>query len=128
MSFDSAGEPLRLQDVPIPEPGPGRGGRRGSIPRFSSIGFRPATRSLASRCTNAWVMLVSCGQADNIEQQPFRTNSGGRLNLRSTANLRTLAAYLEIITALHARYAGMSRAELAGARKQDVDRCLPVHP
>ncbi|WP_439672945.1 transglycosylase domain-containing protein (plasmid) [Cupriavidus necator] len=77
-----------------------------------------ASFTLYERMGNASVVRV---QADNIEQ-PFDINSGGRLNLGSTAKLRTLVTYLEIITELHARYAGMSRAELAGVRlaKQDV--------
>lgn len=43
-------------------------------------------------------------QTDNLDQ-PFDINSGARLNLGSTAKLRTLITYLEIISTLHASYA-----------------------
>ncbi|RDK05644.1 transglycosylase domain-containing protein [Cupriavidus lacunae] len=65
--------------------------------------------TLYERVGNASVVRV---QADNIDQ-PFDINSGARLNLGSTAKLRTLVSYLEIISELQARYAGLSRAELA---------------
>jgi len=60
-------------------------------------------------------------QTDNLDQ-PFDINSGARLNLGSTAKLRTLITYLEIITKLHALYAATSPEELGKIRvdKQDV--------
>jgi membrane peptidoglycan carboxypeptidase len=45
-------------------------------------------------------------QTDNYDQ-PFDINQGARLDLGSTAKLRTLVTYLEIITDLHAQYAGL---------------------
>ena len=51
-------------------------------------------------------------QTDNFDQ-PFDINEGARLNLGSTAKLRTLITYLEIIADLHQRYAGMTPKELA---------------
>ena len=42
-------------------------------------------------------------QADNLNQ-PFDINSQARLDLGSTAKLRTLVTYLEIIARLHAEY------------------------
>ncbi|WP_062804569.1 transglycosylase domain-containing protein [Cupriavidus necator] len=65
--------------------------------------------TLYERVGNASVVRI---QADNIDQ-PFDINSGARLNLGSTAKLRTLVTYLEIISELHARYAGMTSAQLA---------------
>ena len=50
-------------------------------------------------------------QTDNFEQ-PFDINEGVKLDLGSTAKLRTLITYLDIITALHDRYANMSSEEL----------------
>jgi len=50
-------------------------------------------------------------QADNIDQ-PFDVNLGAKLDLGSTAKLRTLISYLEIVAELHARWAGLSAAEL----------------
>ena len=57
-------------------------------------------------------------QTDNLDQ-PFDINSGARLNLGSTAKLRTLVTYLEIITSLHKFYGDMSPEDLAKVR---VDR------
>ncbi|MDE1900698.1 MAG: transglycosylase domain-containing protein [Alphaproteobacteria bacterium] len=50
-------------------------------------------------------------QADNIDG-PFDMNDGVKLDLGSTAKLRTMATYLEIITELHRRYAGLSKDDL----------------
>lgn len=44
------------------------------------------------------------GQADNFDQ-PFDINEGVKLDLGSTAKLRTLIAYLEVVAALHQQYA-----------------------
>ncbi len=68
-----------------------------------------ASFTLYERVGDASLVRV---QADNVDL-PFDMNSGARLNLGSTAKLRTLVTYLEIMTELHGRYAGMSRAELA---------------
>lgn len=59
-------------------------------------------------------------QTDNLDQ-PFDINNGARLNLGSTAKLRTLITYLEVISALHEKYAGQSSDELAklAIAKQD---------
>ncbi len=77
-----------------------------------------ASFTLFERVGNASVVRV---QADNIDR-PFDINSGARLNLGSTAKLRTLVTYLEIISELHARYAGMSKEELARVKlaRQDA--------
>lgn len=53
-------------------------------------------------------------QADNYVE-PFDINEGVRLDLGSTAKLRTLVHYLEIIASLHGEYAGKSAAELRAA-------------
>ena len=60
-------------------------------------------------------------QTDNFDQ-PFDINEGARLNLGSTAKLRTLITYLEIVADLHQRYAGMTPQQRAGLRveKEDV--------
>jgi membrane peptidoglycan carboxypeptidase len=50
-------------------------------------------------------------QADNLDQ-PFDINQGAKLDLGSTAKLRTLITYLEIIAELHARLGGNQPAEL----------------
>lgn len=77
-----------------------------------------ASFTLFERVGNASVVRV---QTDNVDQ-PFDINAGARLNLGSTAKLRTLVTYLEIVNELHDRYAGMSRAELTALQvpRQDV--------
>lgn len=50
-------------------------------------------------------------QADNLNQ-PFDINSQARLILGSTAKLRTLTTYLEIIAKLHAEYRTLDAATL----------------
>ncbi|MGH8604663.1 MAG: glycosyl transferase family 51, partial [Gammaproteobacteria bacterium] len=61
-----------------------------------------------------WVRV----QADNF-YQAFDINEGLKLDLGSTAKLRTLVTYLKIIAQLHQRYAGFA--------PQDLND-LPVHP
>jgi membrane peptidoglycan carboxypeptidase len=58
-------------------------------------------------------------QTDTTEL-PFDINEGSKLELGSTAKLRTLATYLEIIAELH--------AELAKLSKRDLYRRLDQHP
>src|SRR5690606_1399513 len=59
-------------------------------------------------------------QTDNHDQ-PFDINDGARLDLGSTAKLRTLVSYLEIIAELHRRWADASAAELAAIEVADGD-------
>ncbi|MCF6781846.1 transglycosylase domain-containing protein [Stutzerimonas stutzeri] len=51
-------------------------------------------------------------QTDNTNQ-PFDINEGSKLELGSTAKLRVLTTYLEIIAELYERYAPLSRDELS---------------
>ena len=55
--------------------------------------------------------------ADNFEQ-PLDINQGTKLDLGSTAKLRTLVTYLEIIETLHGKYASLEPKML---RKQEPD-------
>jgi len=57
-------------------------------------------------------------QTDN-SGQPFDINEGSKLELGSTAKLRVLATYLEVIAELHARHAGLPADTL---RQIPVDR------
>lgn len=54
-------------------------------------------------------------ESDNYKQ-PLNINRGTRLELGSTAKLRTLVTYLEIVTSLHEKYRSASPAELERAR------------
>ena len=60
-------------------------------------------------------------QADNYDQ-PLDINEGAKLDLGSTAKLRTLTTYLDIVDQLHQRYEPMSRAELAKVSIDPKDR------
>ena len=50
-------------------------------------------------------------QTDNFNQ-PFDINEGTKLELGSTAKLRALTTYLEVLATLHDQYAGRTRDEL----------------
>lgn len=50
-------------------------------------------------------------QADTFDQ-PFDINEGIKLDLGSTAKLRTLVTYLDIVAGLHERFAGLSADSL----------------
>jgi membrane peptidoglycan carboxypeptidase len=60
-------------------------------------------------------------QTDNYDQ-PLDINEGAKLDLGSTAKLRTLTTYLDIVDQLHQRYEPMSKAELAKVRIDPKDR------
>jgi hypothetical protein len=60
-------------------------------------------------------------QTDN-STQPFDANEGAKLELGSTAKLRTLATYLDIIASLHERYAAMSAKAMRDVEVDARDR------
>lgn len=60
-------------------------------------------------------------QAHNFEG-PLSVNYGTKLDLGSTAKLRTLVNYLEIVEELHHRYSGRSPEELRSVRLSPLDR------
>jgi membrane peptidoglycan carboxypeptidase len=60
-------------------------------------------------------------QTDTYDQ-PFDINEGTKLDLGSTAKLRTLITYLEIVASLHDAYAGLSRTELLRMKIDPEDR------
>lgn len=59
-------------------------------------------------------------QADNIDA-PMDMNDGAKLDLGSTAKLRTLVTYLEIVGELYRRYAGLSVEDLTELTKEAPD-------
>ncbi|MBU1689936.1 MAG: transglycosylase domain-containing protein [Gammaproteobacteria bacterium] len=59
-------------------------------------------------------------QADNFDQ-PFDINQGAKLDLGSTAKLRTLVTYLEIIESLHGQYASLPPKELRQVKVESGD-------
>ncbi len=60
-------------------------------------------------------------QTDSTDQ-PFDINEGSKLELGSTAKLRVLTTYLQIISELHDRYADQSAAALKKTEVSDQDR------
>ena len=60
-------------------------------------------------------------QTDNTDQ-PFDINEGSKLELGSTAKLRVLTTYLQIIAELHDHYAGQAPAALKKIEVDDQDR------
>lgn len=59
-------------------------------------------------------------QTDN-QDQPFDLNEGARLDLGSTAKLRTLITYLEQVAALHERWSALAPQELAALKIRPED-------
>ena len=59
-------------------------------------------------------------QADNLDR-PFDINSGMKLDLGSTAKLRTLAHYLEVVAGLHQELAGLDPDALGRRAKEARD-------
>ena len=60
-------------------------------------------------------------QTDNT-RQPFDINEGSKLELGSTAKLRVLTTYLEIIAELHQRYASHSKEALRQINLEQQDK------
>ncbi len=88
-------------------------------------GFHLLERGDPSRVIYSFTLYEHSGganlvriQTDNLDQ-PLDINAGARLDLGSTAKLRTLITYLEVVAALHERYARAQPAEL---------RAVEVHP
>lgn len=59
-------------------------------------------------------------QADNLDG-PFEVSRGAKLDLGSTAKLRTLITYLEVIAGIHGRLRDQPRETLAAQAKEGVD-------
>lgn len=59
-------------------------------------------------------------QADNLDA-PFNVNESARLELGSTAKLRTLVSYLEVVAELHGRFSQMSPDSLRGLKPSPND-------
>ena len=60
-------------------------------------------------------------QTDN-STQPFDTNEQAKLELGSTAKLRTLATYLEVIATIHEQYSSMTPQQLRAVEVDQRDR------
>ena len=60
-------------------------------------------------------------QADNLDQ-PLDINAGTKLDLGSSAKLRTLVSYLNVVADLHRRYAGLELKELNAVKTHPADK------
>lgn len=60
-------------------------------------------------------------RADNLDE-PLDLNAGTKLDLGSSAKLRTLVTYLEVVADLHRRYADQPPADLARVATRPDDR------
>ncbi len=74
--------------------------------------------TLYERLGNANLLRI---QADTLDQ-PFNINEGVKLELGSTAKLRALITYLEIMTSLHEQYANLSKEEQRNVHVPKADR------
>jgi membrane peptidoglycan carboxypeptidase len=98
-----------------------------SVKKFGLSGARNLDRgdpskviyslTLYERVGNANVLRV---QTDNFDN-PFSINEGTRLDLGSTAKLRTLTTYLDIVGELHDHYTKMVPAQLRAMNTRDLD-------
>ena len=98
-----------------------------SVKKFGLSGARNLDRgdpskviyslTLYERVGNSNVLRV---QTDNFDN-PFSINEGTRLDLGSTAKLRTLTTYLDIVGDLHERYSKMLPAQMRAASTRDLD-------
>ncbi|HEY1610152.1 MAG TPA: transglycosylase domain-containing protein [Paraburkholderia sp.] len=59
-------------------------------------------------------------QTDSVNQ-PFDINQGARLNLGSTAKLRTVITYLQIVQDLHTEYGSFDAAQLRAVQPDKTD-------
>ncbi len=73
--------------------------------------------TLYERRGNANILRI---QTDNFDN-PFSVNEGARLDLGSTAKLRTVTTYLDIVGELHERYSFMSPQELRKVDRRGLD-------
>jgi membrane peptidoglycan carboxypeptidase len=91
-------------------------------------GFRLLEKGDPSRVIYSFTLYEHVGnanvlriQTDNFDQ-PFDVNDGAKIELGSTAKLRTLITYLEIMASLHEQYAKLSSEELRAISADGEDR------
>lgn len=58
----------------------------------------------------------------DTQDKPMNLNEGAKLDLGSTAKLRTLVTYLEAIAGMHSAWSGLSRAQLRALELEPGDR------
>ena len=97
------------------------------VKKFGLGGARNLDRGDPSKVIYSLTMYERSGnsnvlriQTDNFDK-PFSINEGTRLDLGSTAKLRTLVTYLDLMGELYDSYKKLSREELVHESKDDLD-------
>ncbi len=92
------------------------------------IGERLLTAKTTDQVSYSFTLFERTGDGSRVRvqtdstNQPFDINEGSKLELGSTAKLRVLTTYLEIIAELHDKYAGKPAAELKKVDVAELDR------
>jgi len=98
-----------------------------SVKRFGLSGSRNLAKGDPSKVIYSLTLFEKMGNANLLRVQtdnfdnPFSVNEGARLDLGSTAKLRTMTTYLDVVGDLFDRYSTMSKAELVRARDSELD-------
>lgn len=98
-----------------------------SVKKFGLSGARNLDRGDPSKVIYSLTLYERVGNANLLRVQtdnfdnPFSINEGTRLDLGSTAKLRTLTTYLDIVGELYDQYSKMVPAQLRAANKRDLD-------
>jgi len=92
------------------------------------IGDRLLTPTSARQVNYSFTLMERTADGSRVRvqtdstDQPFDINEGSKLELGSTAKLRVLTTYLEIIHELHQRYANQTPAHLRHVEVEEADR------
>jgi membrane peptidoglycan carboxypeptidase len=98
-----------------------------SVKKFGLSGARNLAKGDPSKVIYSLTLFERVGganllrvQTDNFDN-PFSVNEGARLDLGSTAKLRTLTTYLDVVGELYDRHSAMSKAEILRSIQSDPD-------
>lgn len=98
-----------------------------SVKRFGLSGARNLDRGDPSKVIYSLTLYEHVGDANLLRVQtdnfdnPFSVNEGARLDLGSTAKLRTLTTYLDIVGDLYDHYSSLSVGELRKGTRDTLD-------
>lgn len=98
-----------------------------SVKRFGLSGARNLDRGDPSKVIYSLTLYEHVGDANLLRVQtdnfdnPFSVNEGARLDLGSTAKLRTLTTYLDVVGDLYDHYSTVSVGELRKGTQANLD-------
>lgn len=98
-----------------------------SVKRFGLSGSRNLDKGDPSKVIYSLTLFEHVGDANLLRVQtdnfdnPFSVNEGARLDLGSTAKLRTLTTYLDIVGELYDYYSNISPLEVRKLSQGDLD-------